>query len=164
MQFLICFSTSVMLALVPRFYSEGHKHLLKFDLTWFFPLVHHSGSSDHAVGLPGLVISAIWSWFSLITSQDVECTCCFFFWIGAKYGGTRFSVFCWILSCCGFANWNKTLQWTKLCCPSWQCNCIFLKNNNDCSRQFSALPERRLLNPMTWGCPCATVKKNKKKL
>lgn len=34
-QFLICFSTSVMLALVPRFYGEGHKRLLKFYLGFF---------------------------------------------------------------------------------------------------------------------------------
>lgn len=34
-QFLICFSTSVILALVPRFYGEGHKRLLKFYLGFF---------------------------------------------------------------------------------------------------------------------------------
>lgn len=117
-QFLICFSTSVMLALVPRFYGEGHKRLLKFYLGFFHWCITLAILTTlQACPDLSLVPSGLDS--RSLPARVLNARAGFFFWDQSKNGWKRFSVFAgpylFAVSQIAARHWTKL----RLCCPSW---------------------------------------------
>lgn len=138
-QFLICFSTSVMLALVPRFYGEGHKRL-SLQACRDLSLVP-SGLDSRSLPARMLNARAVFS--------------------GSEQNGWKlFSVFA---GSCLFA----VSQIAARHCDGPNCDCaahhnnviIYLKKKKSFRRQFSALTECRLWTRWLEGVPVPLLKK-----